>query len=325
MADSAWLREFAPTAAADAPWHISWHGPMNDPPDPLQRHWQDLLAAPGSHCYAVLDAALLTNLPEWLEAAELRHECLFDGASRDELRHVAPWLVEVTQNSPLLPAVSLSTEQNPHGWGQDAGIFLCSTLEFAAMRKHLRRFTRLRRTDGTWVYFRFWQPEVLGALCLRGPMGFIASLLAPDRVTRLVLPTEGHVLTVTPIARADPPAPSPVPTLTPDVERALGAHVTARFQHRLCVTLATDSGLSRDKTMAVIDHVTGLGFRSRAVVTALAAWWCTPDGARALSQVWAQQELTDSAGMPDTVRLDRLRNLAADHSDDERRPANAAG
>ncbi len=57
-------------------------------------------------------------------------------------------------------------EGKDRGWiaaftGQNTGILLRSLAGFDAIRRHLRKFTRLRReVDPNWLFFRFWDPRV---------------------------------------------------------------------------------------------------------------------------------------------------------------------
>jgi len=47
------------------------------------------------HTYVILDAAKFPDLPELLENSGLPHLCLFKGDTYDELKEVAPWIVQI--------------------------------------------------------------------------------------------------------------------------------------------------------------------------------------------------------------------------------------
>lgn len=114
-------------------------------------------------CYALLDGCKIDGLPEILETSGLAHRCLFQGDAREELGDVAPWLVALTPNAPLV--LQLLTRADPedpmpwHMWQDEPAVFLRTPLNLTDLWSHLRRFTRIRAEDDTWLYYRFWEPS----------------------------------------------------------------------------------------------------------------------------------------------------------------------
>ncbi|MEP3344970.1 MAG: DUF4123 domain-containing protein [Litoreibacter sp.] len=123
--------------------------------------------------FAVLDAAKVEGLREQLDASSLTHKCLFQGAAEEELGEVAPWLVELQPGNTFtrnLFTKHPDAATSWHLWDSDAAVFLRSSSDLQAVRKHLRRFTRAQDRAGKWYFVRFYDPAVLP--------GFIKSL--PD-------------------------------------------------------------------------------------------------------------------------------------------------
>lgn len=130
-------------------------------PDPsaaeIETAGGDPAAVPPMRTYAVLDAAKLVNLPELLGASGLEYRCLFTGKSHDELKDVAPWIVELKDGNDF--ARRLFT--GPNGinglWDKQPGIYARSRAPLEDMWKHFRKFTRVQDETGKWFYFRYWE------------------------------------------------------------------------------------------------------------------------------------------------------------------------
>ena len=157
---------------------------------------QALFEDPKQQVFAVLDAARVFGLPERLSATGLPATCLFQGQALDDMGDVAPWLVQLDRNAPLLQALFSSDPKRRHPgalWDTAPGICIAAPFDLARMRAHLRRFVRVRDETGHWFYLRFWQPEV--ALDL-------AHCLSPDNARslfgglRVVILDQSHVLHV---------------------------------------------------------------------------------------------------------------------------------
>ncbi|MEM8849590.1 MAG: DUF4123 domain-containing protein [Pseudomonadota bacterium] len=271
-------------------------------------------AGPGDlKAYAVLDAAKIDTLPETLATSGLTHACLFNGKGADDLADAAPWLVALDPDNRVARDLFTESPAPWHLWRSDALIVLQSSLSFDAMRRHLRRFTRLRRDTGAWYYFRFWQPDLIGALAMRGPFTLPAMIFGADGVGAALLPTDGALLTLRP--KPGIALSQTAPQLDTATWTALGDFVAARFFHRLRLDCAAQTHAPADHIDAVLDHLTAWDFQNRTTIRDLALWWCTRQGSQMLRETWAQDELAASRGMPDPIRADRLRNLADDRAE----------
>jgi hypothetical protein len=112
---------------------------------------------PATGVYAVLDAARDRRILQLCREAVEEHHSLYDGVQGETLAEVAPYLVRLDAGSRLLGALVRE------GWGRRWGIYLTSARPFAAVRRHLRRYLMaLREDDHERLYFRFYDPAVLG-------------------------------------------------------------------------------------------------------------------------------------------------------------------
>lgn len=78
-------------------------------------------------------------------------------------------------------------------WDRPWGFFCVATSDLAGLRKHLRRFLMIKNTNGKLVYFRYYDPRVLGTFLsacetaewkdFLGPISRIAYNTEPDNLT----------------------------------------------------------------------------------------------------------------------------------------------
>ena len=108
-----------------------------------------LFADPALWTYAVIDSAARPDLLDGVPQT-----CLIVGRLDPEVAVVAPWLVPLTPDSPVLAALAA-------GWGRNKAIFVLSRYNLGPLRRHLRTVTLARVPDGRTVYFRFCDPRVL--------------------------------------------------------------------------------------------------------------------------------------------------------------------
>lgn len=113
------------------------------------------------HTYAILDAAKVPNLPELLEVSGLEHRCLFKGDAYDELKDVAPWIVQLADENNFTRNLFTRSDAPWHVWDNEPGIYIRSAASLGDLWKHLRKFTKLQDEQGKWFYFRFWEVEFL--------------------------------------------------------------------------------------------------------------------------------------------------------------------
>ena len=167
--DQSWLHveEIGPVTPLDAQFGVhpkktvpdALHDALFGQPEPTEAEraafGEDV---PPLGTYAVLDAAkmpyLLTSL---LESSGLRYQSLFQGAAQEELGEHAPYLVELKDCHDFTRRLFTGPDGINGLWEKELGIFIRSRTSFDALRKHLRKFTRVQDEEGKWYYFRFWE------------------------------------------------------------------------------------------------------------------------------------------------------------------------
>jgi len=106
-----------------------------------------------SKLYGIVDTARDSQLYPLVMASPV-HVCLFAGKLEEPVERTAPYLVELTKDTPLKDI------WRETGWGQAWGILLRSNLELKDLRRHLRKFLLAQLPDGSTVFFRFYDPRV---------------------------------------------------------------------------------------------------------------------------------------------------------------------
>ena len=106
--------------------------------------------------YAVLDGAMIEQLPARLDASGCEHACLFSGDLDPLLEEAAPHLVQLSRNDPFCETVLRL------GWNDHWGIILHAgnDMDFYTVRQHLRRHLRVVDAGGNPMFFRFYDPRV---------------------------------------------------------------------------------------------------------------------------------------------------------------------
>ena len=140
-----------------------------------------LWGQPGLRPCVALDGAGVPGLPQRLrQPSAPRSECLYRGELEPELAEVAPYLVELPRSGPFLDGL-LS------GWGQHWGVYLLvpEALDFAALRRHLRRLNLVRGAQDEPMLFRWYDPRVLR---------LVAPLMDAAQLAWLFGPVHGFVL-----------------------------------------------------------------------------------------------------------------------------------
>jgi len=134
--------------------------PLFGQPDPTEAE-----AVPFLNTFAILDAAKVTNLLTLLETSGLKFRCLFKGKAYDELKDVAPYIVELQDNNTFTRNLFTSAGMPANMWDKEPGIFVRSAGSLDDMWKHFRKFTRVQDENGKWFYFRFWEPLLFKYFC----------------------------------------------------------------------------------------------------------------------------------------------------------------
>lgn len=115
-------------------------------------------AVPAMKTYAILDAAKVPHLPHMLESSGLSNRCLFKGKAEEDLRAVAPYLVELVEDNIFTRRLFTRSGTPADMWDKEPGIYLRSRATLEDMWKHFRKFTKLYdAARGTWLYWRFWE------------------------------------------------------------------------------------------------------------------------------------------------------------------------
>jgi hypothetical protein len=109
----------------------------------------------GEPLFAVLDAARDDRVLAWLYESGLEHHSLYEGPKGDVLADVAPYLVRLELDAPLLRQLV------EEGWGQAFGVLVTSRARPKDVRSRLRRLLMVQTESSKQVYFRFYDPRVL--------------------------------------------------------------------------------------------------------------------------------------------------------------------
>jgi hypothetical protein len=82
------------------------------------------------------------------------YACLFSGPIPEPLDATSPYLVELTDDTPL------KETWRAEGWGQNWGLLVRSPLSVKELSRHLRKFLIAQLPNGNMVLFRFYDPRV---------------------------------------------------------------------------------------------------------------------------------------------------------------------
>ena len=108
------------------------------------------------HVYAVIDGAACEELLPKLAEHAPEYCCLYAGELEPDVEEVAPYLVKLVQESPFTQWLLESIGEKP--WG----IFCRVDANLREMRRHFRQFLMVKGPEGENLYFRYYDPRVLG-------------------------------------------------------------------------------------------------------------------------------------------------------------------
>lgn len=175
----------------------------------------------GEPVYALLDGARDRRIRSFILDTRAPAWCLYRGVPA-VLEDAAPWLLR------LVPGQPYTSRFFERGWNNAWGILLTSPAPSRALRRHLRRFLRVRTEDGRVLVFRYYDPRVLRVFlptctpaeraAFFGPIGALAAESSDGATAHL-------------FHRDGPPAPPPRKLLAirdPQM-RALAAGVRDSF------------------------------------------------------------------------------------------------
>lgn len=105
--------------------------------------------------FAILDAARDPLVLALLVQSDHQYQSLYEGPKGETLAAVAPYLVKLPSDSPLLETLI------EKGWGESWGVYLTCEKPLKEVRKHFRHFLMVKTDEGKDVYFRYYDPRVL--------------------------------------------------------------------------------------------------------------------------------------------------------------------
>lgn len=119
---------------------------------------------PGQRLYAVFDGTLIPGFDSPDQASGQQCACLFEGAGAKDLAHCAPYLVELDPDGAFTRRLFTQGTQGAGLWDTKWGIVIRSGGDFAALRRHLRRFTKIKGADGRFFFLRFYSPDTMSVV-----------------------------------------------------------------------------------------------------------------------------------------------------------------
>jgi hypothetical protein len=137
----------------------------------------------GGDVYAVLDAARDPRVYGAVEGSGLPHACLYDGKLPAELAEAAPHLVRLRADRPFTAKLLAD------GWGDSWGCFMTTSLALPELRRHLRRFLRVKNEEGKTLVFRYYDPRVLRTYLPTCTPDELATFFGP--VSRFIVESDG--------------------------------------------------------------------------------------------------------------------------------------
>jgi hypothetical protein len=139
-----------------------------------ERAGEIVRALPG-RLYAVLDSARSVDVLRYRRELPEASTCLYEGPTALRLADAAPYLFELDRAGALL------TTLLEDGWGDGRGIFLHTPARLDEVRRHLRTLVYARMPSEAVVFFRFYDPRVLGPILPGISPRQIAALFGPIR------------------------------------------------------------------------------------------------------------------------------------------------
>lgn len=105
--------------------------------------------------YAILDGARDPRIRPWVLTSRAPAWCLYAGKLPEPLLAAAPHLVRLGRgHSYVQQLLALS-------WGDSWGGLVSSSAPSRELRRHLRRFLRVRSEEGRVLVFRYYDPRIL--------------------------------------------------------------------------------------------------------------------------------------------------------------------
>ena len=254
--------------------------PLQDPlfgqPDPTEeeiKHYGSNNKVPPLKTYAILDAAKMPNLlTSMLEGSDLKYQSLFQGKSQEELKEVAPYLVELEEDNAFTRKLFTGPDGINGLWEKELGIYIRSRASFDEIRKHFRKFTRIQDENNKWFYFRFWEGSALhfylNNLDPTGGASKLHALFAHLVHSYVIIANE----CVASFKLKDVPEAQPAILTIDDKDREIFSQfVWGKYKRKLIRVLRSEheelySTANEAKILDVADHARTLGFKSEISV-----------------------------------------------------------
>ncbi|MGB1239833.1 MAG: DUF4123 domain-containing protein [Pseudomonadales bacterium] len=147
-------------------WEREWINPQlkqalfsdNDHPDPER----------AVRTYLLVDATRYTQIRGVFDLDlidDCSVKCMFTGDAAEGLKHVAPYLLDITLSAQALEDDNYVSHFHQRYfdtmWGEDIGVFIRTCAPMGKVHTHLRKFTKLQIDGQLNRFFRFWDPRVL--------------------------------------------------------------------------------------------------------------------------------------------------------------------
>ena len=128
--------------------------PFNSPQETALR--KRLFQTPNHHAYAIVDGAASPELLPKLNNSPAEYACLFQGELIPELATAAPYLIKLTQYTPITEWLIISK-----GLNHNIFAVVPDRVDFITLYRHFRTFLRVRGDENEMLYFRYYDPLVM--------------------------------------------------------------------------------------------------------------------------------------------------------------------
>ncbi len=124
--------------------------------DAHDREREEITGKPAD--FVLIDAALWGDEIEVAKGFHSNFRSLFRGEAGEELDNVAPFLFSVEPQSDFANWLKYRIGKDPEN---RRVLWISSSATLDGLRKHFRRFLRVKKEDGGYIYFRFYDPYVI--------------------------------------------------------------------------------------------------------------------------------------------------------------------
>ncbi len=118
---------------------------------------QHLFDDPDMGIYAVIDGASVLDLLDALHEHRPEYACLLGGDLTPDMAEVAPYVVRLQAETPFFRWLL------DRWWGRHFGVFAAASSDLRSVRRHFKSLLTAYDPQGRPVFFRYYDPRVLGA------------------------------------------------------------------------------------------------------------------------------------------------------------------